>query len=820
GGGLTTDGVSECYSGLQVRCPGHERCVSPYWICDGAPDCPNGLDEIGCDKSPCEGYRCWDNICIPGAWRCDGHRDCKDGDDEFACAGCGDGELACSTAGFCYSPNVTCNGIPDCPDGWDESLAVCGGKECSPGELPCWDNDHCVQHNRLCDGKPDCPAAEDEDRSFCIAFRSMRETTTIAVDLQASLCHNKPPIIKDTSNCSQDQFKCKGGECIPKYYLCNGHFDCESEEDEDVFHCTIDKNDDKQHIPEELDSDEESNDVFCDKNMLKCPDGRCVSKTEECLNTVCLDNEGNNSCNTSKNMFEHTESSTLESKDNDVMFDSLPDLFSADNNEPEPNTHNDSLLTPDILENDMISGEIINEVPSIDSSEENTHDTAVLDDIVEDMETSAETDYDSVETKVFHNEKNTIGVALDMEDSNRFLEVEDSDRLLMSLLNSSSSYNASLSSVHNISDTENEIEEAENDSTQLVDLDSEELNNDIHMNMSSRATTDDTGIVMRGTSGELNLNEKGHSSIYTTVKSFMTDSEEITNDSRTTVNSFTSGGSPTYFTNFTVLPTSDKNDSDGAFDGTVSVDGAIGSTGTPEITSSMFAISSVEGDTVIHTTTSEPTLENMSSSDASKYELLDVTDPTIVSYIYEESVSTEDLSNTLDVTTEDSDVTFSESTPVELVEDMEGRQTSTEMIESEDTEFYTESTDQILSTHDVITNHSVAYTTESNNWKALPMGEKNVTVFIAIHSSGNESKIPQYIIQGMDGSTYQYEVVSVVNEEESINKSNSLLEEKKQGVHGKIHELSYFQRIASSGLRPSLCLMMILPVIANIFFLF
>ncbi|CAL4226853.1 unnamed protein product, partial [Meganyctiphanes norvegica] len=73
----TTDGVSGCFSGLQVRCPSHDRCVSPYWICDGSNDCPDGADEQGCLVESCDGFSCWGDICIPATWRCDGHEDCK-----------------------------------------------------------------------------------------------------------------------------------------------------------------------------------------------------------------------------------------------------------------------------------------------------------------------------------------------------------------------------------------------------------------------------------------------------------------------------------------------------------------------------------------------------------------------------------------------------------------------------------------------------------------------------------------------------------------------------------------------------------------------
>lgn len=41
----------------------------------------------------------------------------------------------------------------------------------------------------------------------------------------------------------------------------------------------------------------------------------------------------------------------------------------------------------------------------------------------------------------------------------------------------------------------------------------------------------------------------------------------------------------------------------------------------------------------------------------------------------------------------------------------------------------------------------------------------NRTILIAIRAGVNETEVPEYIIHGADGSTYQYEIVSIVREE-------------------------------------------------------
>ncbi|KAF6202508.1 hypothetical protein GE061_002904 [Apolygus lucorum] len=96
----------------------------------------------------------------------------------------------------CVSKSSVCNGVPDCPDGQDESVQQCG---CLPNEFPC--SDSCVDIVKRCDRKNDCPGAEDE--LDCKSF-----------------------------TCPATHFKCNNFYCIPIDLVCNFEDDCGDKSDE------------------------------------------------------------------------------------------------------------------------------------------------------------------------------------------------------------------------------------------------------------------------------------------------------------------------------------------------------------------------------------------------------------------------------------------------------------------------------------------------------------------------------------------------------------------------------------------------------------
>jgi hypothetical protein len=118
--------------------------------CDGAVDCQDGSDEVGCEGKT---FDCAGGGYIRAAGRCNGFPECADQSDEVDCP-----EFACAGTDAIIAQRLVCNAFPECEDGSDE--VECEYRECGTAK---------VFPAQECDGYPDCLDASDE--AGCAQFQ-------------------------------------------------------------------------------------------------------------------------------------------------------------------------------------------------------------------------------------------------------------------------------------------------------------------------------------------------------------------------------------------------------------------------------------------------------------------------------------------------------------------------------------------------------------------------------------------------------------------------------------------------------------------------
>ena len=146
--------------------------------CDGDYHCDDFSDEFPslCDNCNRSGIAmCRDGSrCVKDEHLCNGLVHCADGSDESDtwsnCNFCREeGSVPCP--GFPGNCAKVCDGIPTCPDNWDELLSTCNEYKVScskeDGLFECSDGSSCVAIKGLCDSEKDCADGEDENAEQC-----------------------------------------------------------------------------------------------------------------------------------------------------------------------------------------------------------------------------------------------------------------------------------------------------------------------------------------------------------------------------------------------------------------------------------------------------------------------------------------------------------------------------------------------------------------------------------------------------------------------------------------------------------------------------
>lgn len=160
-------------------------------------------------------------------------------------AGCEIDQFRC-TSGTCIEGFSLCDGSKECPDGSDETEAVCKQLKikCPPLTFQCAYG-ACIDGNKKCNGQVDCADGSDETALACPGSPTTVKTVTTSAP----------------SNCKANEFKCKSGQCIDEFSVCDGTVHCADESDETAAQCS---------------------NVLCPQFSFRCAYGGCVESSARC----------------------------------------------------------------------------------------------------------------------------------------------------------------------------------------------------------------------------------------------------------------------------------------------------------------------------------------------------------------------------------------------------------------------------------------------------------------------------------------------------------------------------------------------------------
>uniref|UniRef100_A0A0K0FI56 Low-density lipoprotein receptor-related protein (inferred by orthology to a C. elegans protein) n=1 Tax=Strongyloides venezuelensis TaxID=75913 RepID=A0A0K0FI56_STRVS len=283
----------------QFTCGGEDaKCISKLWYCDGERDCANGEDEPGPDicgvrVCPIGEFQCKNHNCTRPFTLCDGIDDCGDGSDEVECdKPCDPWMFKCKDTGKCLPKHFLCDGDRDCNDGSDEDDKVCKveTKNCTAEQFRCGNN-KCIPKAFVCDNDDDCGDLSDEPNE-CANIECKKGWSRCASSYRCipdwAFCNGQDDcrdgsdeVLARCPACDDvGEFKCpSSGKCIPLRWKCDSENDCGNNEDETDPSCG-------------------GTSRPCSESEFRCNDGRCIPESKVCDGTIqCIDGLDEQNCN-------------------------------------------------------------------------------------------------------------------------------------------------------------------------------------------------------------------------------------------------------------------------------------------------------------------------------------------------------------------------------------------------------------------------------------------------------------------------------------------------------------------------------------------